>query len=369
MKLLHVAPIDGRLGSGLSYSIPALMNAQQTEGVEVQLLASYLNPENISNVDCPIIWKKDLGRAGYHRLGELLRWSDLIIFHSTYIPFHWRVARLARRLRVPMIITPRGGMSVCADSIKRHKKFLANYLFFNYIVYSCSAVHYLTEQEAAASSRWERPSFVVPNGIAEVEFGRNAKSTGGPINLVFIGRIAINHKGLDLLLSAIEALISKPEVPNFVLNIYGPGVPSDLRSLDKLIKSKLLQSHVKVNPPVYGEDKSHILRAADVFVLTSRFEGHPMAILEALSYGVPCLVSVGTNMASEVEAAKAGWVCNSDVISITETLLETLRQHNDYDIRGRAAQQLARSYSWGSIARQTLAEYKKIISANDNLFL
>ena len=41
----------------------------------------------------------------------------------------------------------------------------------------------------------------------------------------------------------------------------------------------------------------------DLFIHTFRFEGHPIAVLEALSYGIPCLLTPGTNMAGEVEAA------------------------------------------------------------------
>ena len=165
MKLLHVAPIDGRLGSGLSYSIPALLNAQQEAGAEVKMLASGLDPEPITNAEYPIIWKRELGHLGVPDLDELVEWADLVIFHSTYIPFHWKVARTARRHRVPMVMTPRGGMNERAGRIKPIKKFFGNHVFFNHIVFGCSAVHYLTDEEATSSRHWRRPFFVVPNGV------------------------------------------------------------------------------------------------------------------------------------------------------------------------------------------------------------
>lgn len=39
-----------------------------------------------------------------------------------------------------------------------------------------------------------------------------------------------------------------------------------------------------------------VLLQTDLFIQTSRHEGMPMGLLEALSIGVPCLVTVGTSL-------------------------------------------------------------------------
>ena len=361
MKLLHVAPIDGRLGSGLSYSIPALLNAQQKAGAVVKMLASGLDPEPITNADYPIIWKLNLGDNDKPDLNELVAWADIVIFHSTYIPFHWKVARIAKRHRVPMVITPRGGMNFCAGLIKPLKKFFGNHLFFNFIVSSCSAVHYLTENEAAGSQHWKRPFFVVPNGVSAISTNERAECCSRTVNMVFIGRVSIVHKGLDLLMEAIRLLQERPELPEFIVNIYGPGISQDLRNLRELIERKNLHACVKISSPVYGEEKDRILKNADVFLLTSRFEGHPMAVLEALSYGVPCIVSTGTNMSNEIEEAQAGWKCEVDADSISLAITNALLARKEYSHYRRAALDLAKSYSWDNIALQTLQQYQLVV--------
>lgn len=361
MKLLHVAPIDGRPGSGLTYAIPALINAQQRAGAAVKMLASGLDPKPITNAEYSIVWKKELGRAGQPILDELIDWSDLVIFHSTYIPFHAKVSRCARRHGVPMIITPHGGMTALAGDIKRLKKIIGNYIFFNGLVTNCRAIHFLSDNEARSSSHWQRPSFVVPNGIEQVPFSERSKHCSDPINLVFISRISIIHKGLDLLVEAIRLLLSKSDVPDFVLNVYGPGLPAEIRMLNRMIDQKKLHPHITVHPPVYAEDKQRVLRNADLFVLTSRFEGHPMAVLEALAHGVPCLASVGTNMSVEIQDADAGWVCADDLDSMTKAMHDALQGRKEYIKRGQAARKLAAAYSWDSIAKRTLQEYTETL--------
>ena len=60
---------------------------------------------------------------------------------------------------------------------------------------------------------------------------------------------------------------------------------------------------------IAGKAKEELLLNTDLFIMTSRLEGHPMGLIEALAYGVPCLVSRGTNMYDEVLSSNAGWVC------------------------------------------------------------
>ena len=45
-----------------------------------------------------------------------------------------------------------------------------------------------------------------------------------------------------------------------------------------------------------------------------------MGLIEALSYGLPCLVTSGTNMADEIEKADAGWTADVSVEGIVRAL-------------------------------------------------
>jgi glycosyltransferase involved in cell wall biosynthesis len=59
---------------------------------------------------------------------------------------------------------------------------------------------------------------------------------------------------------------------------------------------------------VFGREKEALLDSAFVFVHTSRWEGMPFAVIEALATGCPVLVTPATNLGDYVEGFGAGVV-------------------------------------------------------------
>ena len=91
-----------------------------------------------------------------------------------------------------------------------------------------------------------------------------------------------------------------------------------------------------------------------MFALTSYSEGLPVAVLEALSAGVPVVVTPGCNL-PEVAAAAAGIEVQADVASTAEALS---RLATDAELRskmGSNARKLAHErFSWDGVAQQVI---------------
>jgi glycosyltransferase involved in cell wall biosynthesis len=171
----------------------------------------------------------------------------------------------------------------------------------------------------------------------------------GPI-FGFCGRLASRHKGLDLLIAAFG--IYKAKGGSGVLWLIGGG--SDRESLERQAHEAGFSGSVRFLGEAYGEEKDRRLRAIDVFVHTSRWEGLPMSCLEAAALAKPLLITKETNLGTEVSRSGAGWVlANSSPATIAEALhrCESAAREGELQKRGQLALGMAReSFSWSVTA-------------------
>jgi glycosyltransferase involved in cell wall biosynthesis len=112
---------------------------------------------------------------------------------------------------------------------------------------------------------------------------REATVLGSP-SLVAVGRLSA-QKGHDLLLRAIA--IVRATHPNVHLTIVGEG--PDRADLEQLARSLGIANNVTFAG--FVPEPLPLVKAADLFVLCSRYEGFPNAVLEALALGKPVVVT------------------------------------------------------------------------------
>ena len=127
------------------------------------------------------------------------------------------------------------------------------------------------------------------------------------IEVIFVGQL-IYRKGLDLLLQAIAPLFA--EFPEIRLTIIGSG-PSLQRLQDQACKLGVID-HVCFEGSIPSGKVLDRLRRADLLVLPSRWDGWGMVVNEALSIGVPVIVSSQCGAADIVESGVNGYVFHSE---------------------------------------------------------
>ena len=364
MIILHVAPITWHEVGGLRMSIPALVESQnRLDGVQAALAVSASHPGEAPESDFPLFHRK-IKLAGGDRLDLPAPFDrpGLVVFHSTYIAAHAAMAARLRKAAIPYVICPRGGMTRYAQTFRRWKKWLANRLFFNKMVARAAAVNCLTDGEAEASVDWKRPMFVTGNGIelpspfALAKPGRSARR-----RLVFIGRLHIQYKGLDMLLQACHLARAHLQRAEAKVEICGPDCCGSRLKLSNRIAKLKLENLVSLYGPVTGEAKAALLRQTDVFLHPSRSEGHPMAVLEALAHGLPCLLTPVTNMAREVAQAGAGFSVEASPAGIAAGLEEAVTVDAAWlSQAGANARRLAmKEYSWDKTAAESIGAYRR----------
>lgn len=383
MNILHIGPIKTRIeASGPTQSICGLAEAQSRLGLNVNLLSTWpypphakmdvydnmgffapfhkrpLNPWHTSSKWLEII-KNHFGRP------------DIISFHGVYNPFHCALSRRFDQAGWPYILVAHGCMTVLAQHYKRCKKQTANLLWFNHHVKNAIAVRALCPREAEeiGSLFKVKKIIVVPNGIEDIFFQYSqqpsaaiAEKAEPALILGFIGRIAIYHKGLDLLLAALEKVNTDKQHPKCKLFLTGPfNTQKDESEMNRMIDTYGLKNAVAITGPKYGEDKIRQFLFCDVFVHTSRHEGMPMSVVEAMALGRPCLATPGTNMA-EIVSEGGGWICDPEPDSIGKAINNIIADRNSLAQRGLQAKHLIqRDFTWDSVAQKMLHEEKQLL--------
>lgn len=143
-----------------------------------------------------------------------------------------------------------------------------------------------------------------------------------------------------------------------MFNFYGKGPKKDM----KIFNNYLSKMHeiVKYHGTIHGNEKYDILYQNDIFILNSRNEGMPMAVLETLSVGLPCFISKETGMGGWIEKFNAGWV-NKKKERLFEDLkdcIENYRNNSEY-YRSNSLK-CAENFYWENIIKIYRSVYKRL---------
>src|SRR5690606_24298476 len=89
------------------------------------------------------------------------------------------------------------------------------------------------------------------------------------------------------------------------------------------------------------------------FVHTSRYEGQPQAVMEALAAGTPALLTPGTNMQKFIIENNMGWVCGHSTKDIADGLIRIsqCKQEEFEKLSQNAAIYAYKNFRWDVIAR------------------
>lgn len=123
---------------------------------------------------------------------------------------------------------------------------------------------------------------LIPNGVDQTTYPKRPNNLQQYI--LYIGRIELDQKGLDLLISAYKDFARTSDTK---LVIAGSGLSRDKRKLDELIHEADLQDKVVMVGRVSGSRKASLLQNCSAVIIPSRFETFCTVALEAMTYGKP----------------------------------------------------------------------------------
>lgn len=167
--------------------------------------------------------------------------------------------------------------------------------------------------------------------------------------ILYVGRFE-KEKRLDILLNAFKEI--KNEIINAKLVLVGDG--REKNNIENLIKKLDIKDVVILNT-IEHDRMPEIMNCADVFALTSMYEGMPTVVLEALACGIPVVSTDVGDVHKVVKNGESGYIVKGrSIIEFKNGLLNVLTVNNNFEHKCIA---IVQNYSCSVVGEKTLNLY------------
>jgi glycosyltransferase involved in cell wall biosynthesis len=362
VRILHVVPtyLPATRYGGPIFAVHGLCKALAARGHDVEVFTTNVDGKGVSDVPVGVATERDGVRVHYFvstlrriyyspamrkALDARARQTDVVHAHSVFLWPTAAAARAAHAGGVPFVISPRG---MLVPELIRKKSRAAKsawiYLVERRNFARASVIHFTSEREREDARAVAVPvprAAIIPNGI-DIPHLPHTPREGKTI--LYLGRINWK-KGIDRLVDALT------RVEGARLVIAGRDDEGYAATLPR-------HERVTFTGEVGGAEKERLLSTATMLVLPSLSENFGNAVLEAMAYATPVIVTPGVGLAAEVEAAGAGIVTDGAPAALAaaiERLLADQSLRDDMGRRGRAAAESR--FGWDRIAEEMEALY------------
>jgi len=371
LRVAHVTSWLSSSGGGVSTVVQQLSHAQQTSGLEVKVFgladSSWPREHKSGWAGADVVACSTIGPTAFGFSPALKK--KLIEFDPDVLHCHgiWMAPTLSARSAQSAIneciriVAPHGMLDPWALSQSKLKKEIAAQLFERAALRSAQFVQALCDSEAKSILSFE-PQInvrVVPNGVEQIrcEPPTRPATIGITKTILFLGRLH-SKKNIHGLLDAWKA--AEADRSGWELKIAGWGDDEYVSLLEAKVRELGIHESVKLCGPVFGSVKEQTYLSSHAFVLPSFSEGLPMAALEAMSYGLPCLLSSECNI-PDAFAAGAAMQISTDPQILAQELGKFLLKYDDLmrpmSIAG--IRLVERSFKWSAVVSELTALYRE----------
>lgn len=230
------------------------------------------------------------------------------------------------------------------------------YDFFNYRkVCAFDKLVVLTKGDAKQWMKYTSKIIVIPNPVTCIPISTNACKKLSH-RIVAVGRLH-SQKGFDLLIEAFSRISSS--IPKWYIDIYGHG--EDESMLRNLINIKGLEG--RINLKGVTNDIYHEYKKSQFLVLSSRYEGWGLVLVEAMSCGIPC-VSFRCDFGPDeiiTDGEDGLLIENGDIQSLADSILWMAIHEKERKEMGYNAQIRSKNFMLDDIMKQWTVFFTELI--------
>jgi glycosyltransferase involved in cell wall biosynthesis len=285
-----------------------------------------------------------LGSPGLWRaLRRHVREFDVVHVHAARDLVTLPAARIAQQAGIPTVLQTHGMI----DETTNPLAVPLDAALTRPALHSARYVTYLTPRErdslrAVAGGRISLTD--LPNGVPEA---RTVADPGGSTEVLYLARLA-PRKRPELFVEAAEILA--PEIPQATFRLVGPD-EGEADGVSRRIAASGLGDRLRWEGALPPDETGSRLARAGVYVLPAVDEPYPMSVLEAMSAGLPVVVTDSCGLAPVVTDADAGIVVDDRRESLVDAIRVLLADPAAAAERGRRGQELMqREFTMDAIA-------------------
>lgn len=200
-------------------------------------------------------------------------------------------------------------------------------------------------QTTCFSPKLQKKMVIIPNPMYDELFINKKNYSSVPTKIVSVGRLN-NQKNYKLAIEAFEIVYQK--YSNIEYFIYGVGALE--MELKELIRLKKLENNVHIMG--FEKDRNKIYSDKDIFLMTSKFEGMPNALAEAMCMGIP-------SISTDCDFGPRDLIMNDDmgillkdyeVETLVNSLVNVISDYDEYIIKAKYAREvLKEKYSFDKV--------------------
>ncbi len=280
---------------------------------------------------------------------------DIIHIHAIgpglMVPF-------ARLLGLKVVVTNHGPdydrqkWGIAAKTMLRLGEYLGSY-FANEVIVISKIIEGIVQKRCDRSVHLIYNGVVLPQKSEKIDFLNKI----GAVKKEYIIAVSrfVPEKGLDFLIQAFQSMDT-----DFKLVIAGDS-DHETQYSKSIRELAAKDNRIILTGYIGGEELNQVYSHARLFVLPSFHEGLPIALLEAMSYGLSVLVSdIPANL--EVGLDQDRYFKCGDVDDLQQKMKILVEKQLTEVEKQKIQRQIKTDYNWNIIADQTIEVYKKVMA-------
>lgn len=376
MRICHTFTRINEEDGGVSRAVYSLIHHLADAGHDVTLVTS-------SDSDFPGLWDTrgtgaptivpldppargvgGFSSAALDQAADAFRTADVLHLHGMWRISAHQIARLARRLGKPYVMTTHGRLDEWSMRHHAVRKRLFHAMFERRNLAAAARVHVTAQAEAQQVRRWiphERisiiPYLVDLHPLATLPDPGVFRKSHPEIDascptVLFLSRLH-PKKGAEILIDAVGLLRQRGATCHLVL--AGPGDPAYVATL-RARAAERVPDTVFLGM-VSGAEKLSLYSMADILALPTSQENFGLVIAEALASGTPVVTTRGTDIWPELESGEGTLLVERTAPAFADALQSLMTDEHRRASLGNAGRQWV--FRWLEPTK-LLAEYTRM---------